>query len=122
MAAEVFTAVQDRLTFTVDELKVMLKIDDITDPEQDAVLLRFVNAVKARADAYLQNHFLDPDDEDIELDIPEEVYVWCMQQLVRYYERPADGVKESEVRDMGKLIWEKQLDYTIISHLRNEWF
>ena len=113
-------AIQDRLTITLDEAKAHLKISTST-AQLDTNLTNAVSAVKDLADAFCQNDFLD-EDGVTQLPIPDAVRLWCLQILHRFTVMPASNVKEAQLADVGRLIWNECLDYTLIHTYRWEEF
>lgn len=112
------TAIQDRLTITLEEVKEFLRVDeDMTG--LDLTLNTLITASKEAADAYCCNDFLDSN--DVELDIPAKVKFWCLSWIARHTERGPNGVTLIQVRELGSVEWGPE-DYRDLHSYRTTWF
>lgn len=115
-----YTAIQDRLSLTLAEVKEFMRIDaDNTD--YDVTLARLITASLRMADDYCQNDFLDEDDGVTELDIPDSVYSWCISWIGRHAERGPNGVDLVQIRELGSIKW-GDTDYRDLHPYRMTWF
>lgn len=76
------TAIQDRSTVTVEELR---KWAGVNTTFFDDRLERILRGVKAKADGYCNNPFTRG---SVELPIPDDVETWILQQATRVFNMP----------------------------------
>lgn len=112
------TAIQDRLTIDLDEVKEFLRIDE-SNTSFDVTLTTLIEASKQAADAYCQNEFLD--DDGTELDIPAKVKFWCLTWIARHTERGPNGITIIQIRELGSAEWGIE-DYRDLHSYRMTWF
>ncbi|MDD3092381.1 MAG: head-tail connector protein [Methanoregulaceae archaeon] len=106
------TAVYDRLTITLTEMKNYLRV---SHEEDDELITDLVNSAKEDADNYLNNPFEDADGE--ELDIPSTVKRWVMGRVARMYERRIEGLSSEGISGLNTIAWGKE-EYSGIQQYR----
>lgn len=94
------TAIVDRSTLALAEVKSYLKIDSASF---DTQLIRLLLSAKQQADLYCSNPFQDADGND--LDIPEAVEQWCLEWIAYKYHRPALNLQSVNVQGVGSSRW-----------------
>lgn len=111
------TAVQERLTITVQEAKLYLRVDG---SEEDTLIEELITSAKASADAFLNNPFTSRD--GTMLAIPAPVKAWCLRRVAFLYEHRvetlrADTVPGAGTADFGSRISDSNmttLDYSLL--------
>lgn len=114
------TAVQDRLTVTVEEAKSYLRVDA---SDEDTLIQDLIDQAKASADAYLNNPFTDSAGADE--GIPSDVKAWVLRRVAFMYEQRVENVRADSVTgvgtaDYGRAISDRggSLDYALIRPYR----
>ena len=114
------TAVQDRLTLDLAEVKAYLRVEH---DEEDALLEELVKGAKASADAFLNNPFQDA--SGAPEPIPDDVKLWVLRRVAFLYEQRVENVRSDQLQgvgqvDYGRLAMEtaRTLDYTLIRPYR----
>lgn len=114
------TAVQTRLSLTLDEVKEYLRVD--TDAE-DALIEDLLDAAKASADVFLNNPFLDS--AGANAPIPGGVRVWVMKRAAAMFENRLEGAREDNVDGLGRVDYGRLLtdqagsaDFTLLRPYR----
>ena len=97
------TAVYDRLTINLTEMKNYLRV---SHEEDDELIIDLINAAKEDADNYLNNPFEDADGE--ELDIPSTIKRWVMGRVARQYERRIEGLSSEGISGLNTIAWGKE--------------
>ncbi len=105
------TAVKDRLTVTLVEMKNYLRV---SHSEDDAFITDLIVAAKEDADNYLNNPFEDGEEE---LDIPMTIKRWVMGRVARMYERRVEGVSSESISSLNSVSWGKE-EYSAIAQYR----
>ncbi len=77
-------ALKDRITLTVDEVKLFLHIDH---DAEDIVLQRMLAGAANAAEQYLNHDFGDKP-------VPEEVELWIINRVARQYKRRGEGLRQ----------------------------
>lgn len=90
------TAVQERLTITVDEAKRHLRVDGSDD---DLLIEEFITSAKASADQFLNNPFQASD--GTLLPIPQPVKTWCLRRVALLSEQRVEGLRADAVTALG---------------------
>jgi len=106
------TAVYDRLTINLTEMKNYLRV---SHEEDDELIIDLINAAKEDADNYLNNPFEDADGE--ELDIPSTIKRWVMGRVARQYERRIEGLSSEGISGLNTIAWGKE-EYSGIQQYR----
>lgn len=75
-------ALKDRMTLTLDEVKLFLHIDH---DAEDVVLQRMLSAAANAAEQYLNHDFGDDP-------VPEEVEIWVLNRVARQFQRRGEGL------------------------------
>ena len=94
------TAITDRLSLTLDEVKVKLRIDGNAE---DDLLTALLDGAKNDADEFCQNLFQD--DDGVDLDIPAGVKTWVLAKIARDYTRSPLGLQSATTQDLGSTSW-----------------
>lgn len=113
-------AVQERLTLTVDEAKLYLRVDH---DDEDALLEELITSAKAAADQFLNNPFTAPDGSPGP--IPEVIKTWVMRRVSMLYEHRQEGLRGDMVQGLGSSDYGRALsdtggsvDYSLIQMFR----
>ncbi len=114
------TAVQDRLTVTLQDAKAYLRVDTT---DEDALIQDLIDQAKASADAFLNNPFTD--DSGADEGIPADVKAWVLRRVAFMYEQRVENVRADSVTgvgtiDYGRAISDRggSLDYALIRPYR----
>lgn len=75
-------ALKDRMTLTLDEVKLFLHIDH---DAEDVVLQRMLAGAANAAEQYLNHDFGDDP-------VPEEVEIWVLNRVARQFQRRGEGL------------------------------
>lgn len=114
------TPVTDRLTLSLEEAKLHLRVDH---DEEDLLIQDFIDSAKASADQFLNNPFLNEDGSD--RPIPADIKVWVMRRVTFLYEQRVENLRADTVPgagtvDYGSRVGESvgSLDYALIRPYR----
>ena len=109
-------AVTDRLTVTLAEAKLYLRVDH---DEDDALITDLISAAKSSADAFLNNPFMASDGTPKA--IPSEIKTWVLRRVSLLYENRVENLKADQLAgvgtaDYGRAISDTSppLDYALI--------
>lgn len=111
-------AVVDRLTVTLDETKLFLRVDH---DEDDALIADLIVAAKSSADAFLNNRFVTA--SGTPLSIPPEVKTWVLRRVAFLYEQRVENLMSDTLAgvgtaDYGARLATAPLDYSLIRPYR----
>lgn len=101
------TAVQERLTITVQEAKLFLRVDH---DDEDALLEELITSAKAAADQFLNNPFLAADGSPGP--IPAVIKTWCLRRVSMLYEHRQEGLRGDVVQGLGSSDYGRALSDT----------
>ncbi len=90
-------ALKDKITLTLDEVKLFLHIDH---DAEDVVLQRMLAGAANAAEQYLNHDFGDKP-------IPEEVEMWIINRVARQYKRRGEGLAHESFEGETK-IWDPE--------------
>jgi len=101
------TAIYDRLQLDPSESKTNLEVVKeflrVDGSAEDVTLTLALNAAKRCADRIVNKEYLDDDGEDAE--IPEDVGMWVLQAVGRWYELRASGKTNEAMSMLGSTTW-----------------
>ena len=93
-------ALKDKMTLTIEEVKLFLHIDH---DAEDVVLQRMLSAAANAAERYLNHDFGDDP-------VPEEVEIWIMNRVARQFQRRGEGLHHEILRVILKFGMQRNIE------------